>query len=230
MSVRRSGVILQARLGSQRLPGKALAIVERRSMLEQCLRRLAVPGVAPVVLATTDRADDDILARQAVALGVRVFRGDEHDVLERFVRCAAHFGFELVIRATADNPCVDIDAPRRVLEALQFTDADYVREDGLPHGAAVEGVTSDALVKASMLARDTTDREHVTTFIKGHPEVFRILELRAPAALARPDLRLTVDTDDDLQRVRDLYRRTGQDTPPLADLIAAADAARQSVA
>ena len=107
----RAGIILQARLGSSRLPRKALAAIAGQTILEHCLRRLMFAGVAPVVLATTDRPEDQALAAVAQHLGASVFRGDADDVLGRFVAAAEAFDFDHVVRATGDNPGVDIQAP-----------------------------------------------------------------------------------------------------------------------
>jgi spore coat polysaccharide biosynthesis protein SpsF len=174
------------------------------------------------VLATTDRPEDDVLETLAHRLGVLVFRGAEDDVLDRFVQCAATFELDPVIRATADNPCVDIDAARRLLEVLDRTGADYARENGLPCGAAVEGVRAAALALASLTTRDKSDREHVTPFVRRRTDLFDVVEVNAPVALRQPDLRVTVDTWEDLQAVRELYFRVDDEMPALAQLIAAA--------
>jgi spore coat polysaccharide biosynthesis protein SpsF len=217
------GIILQARFASTRLPGKALAPIGARTILEHCLLRLCAGGAARVVLATTTGPEDDALQDVACRLGVPVFRGDVEDVLGRYAAAASYFRLDPVIRATADNPAVDIDAPRRVLSALAATGADYVREDGLPIGAAVEGLTHAALWRAAMAARLPYDREHVTTYIKSQPKSFRIAAIDAPAALRRPDVRVTVDTPVDLDQVRDLFQRATGDLPSLERLIAAAE-------
>jgi spore coat polysaccharide biosynthesis protein SpsF len=164
-------------------------------------------------------------------VGVPAFRGDADDVLERYVQCAAHFGFDCIVRATADNPGVDVEAPGRVLDALHRVRADYVHEHGLPYGAAVEGVRTEALVRAAKLTRDVFDREHVTTFVRRRTDLFAVVQLQAPRDRARPDVRLTVDTIEDLDRVRGIYQSTTAGMPSVADFIAAADrTARQSVA
>lgn len=228
---RRAGIILQARMASQRLPGKALAQIGRRPIVEHCLRRLVSAGIGEVVLATTDRPDDDVLAEAARRMGVACFRGGADDVLDRLARCASSRGLHDVIRATADNPGVDVLAPRRVLDALRRTAADYVCEEGLPYGAAVEGVTCEALLRAATLARDPSDREHVTTFVRRRTDLFNVVRIPPPAPLARPDVRLTVDTREDLLRMRDLFRLASADLPPLGDLIEAWDrTAARSVA
>ena len=218
----RAGIILQARLGSSRLPGKALATVAGQTILAHCLRRLMFAGVAPVVLATTDRPEDQALVDVARQLGASEFRGDADDVLARFVAAADAFGFESIIRATGDNPGTDIQAPGRLLAALRSAEADYVYEQGLPYGAAVEAVTFQALAQAAREATEPDDREHVTTYVRRNSQLFRVVQLPAPAPLRRPDVRLTVDTTDDLAHVREIFERTGQDLPSLRQLIEAA--------
>lgn len=223
-----TGIVLQARMASIRLPGKALETIGSRSILEHCLVRLTLSAAAPVVLATTDRYEDDALEAVARRMGVEVFRGDPADVLGRFVRCAERFGFDLVVRATADNPAVDVQAPLRVLDALRRTGAHYVHEQGLPYGAAVEGVTREALRMAGVLARAAYDREHVTTFIRRRDDLFRGAQLAAPDDISRPDVRVTVDTPHDLRYVRSLFAGAGTPVPALRDLITAADRASVS--
>jgi spore coat polysaccharide biosynthesis protein SpsF len=217
----RAGVILQARYNSSRLPGKALEQVAGRTILEHCLRRLIKAGVARVVLATTWEPEDDVLAAIARRLGAGVYRGVTTDVLSRFAGAARFFDLDPVLRATGDNPAVDVQAPGRMLAALRQANADYVSESGLPCGAAVEGMTAAALSTAAELARDVYDREHVTPFIRTNRHMFKVTEVKAPASLTRPGLRVTVDTQEDLDRVRELFSRTQSDDPSLAALIAA---------
>ena len=216
----RAGIILQARYGSTRLKGKALEPIGGCSLLERCLRRMVAAGVAHVVLATTRDAEDDALEAIASRIGVPTYRGDTNDVLGRFVGAAETFNLDPIIRATGDNPGVDIQAPGRLLAALRSGELDYVREEGLPFGAGVEAFTAAALTLAAAKARNPYDREHVTTFMRRHPTLFRVRELPAPAPLWRPLLRLSVDTRQDLAWVRELFFRAGSEEPALADLIA----------
>jgi spore coat polysaccharide biosynthesis protein SpsF len=218
----RAGIILQARFGSSRLPGKALATIGHKTILEHCLRRLMCAGVAPVVLATTSRSEDDALEAVARSLGVGVFRGDTKDVLGRYLSAADAFGFDAIIRATGDNPCVDIQAPGRLLAVLRSYDADYACEDGLPYGAAVEAVTRDALQRAAHEAHHDEDREHVTVYVRRNTQTFRVVLAPAPVPLRRPDVRVTVDTSADLDYVRELHARAGVEMPSLRQIIEAA--------
>jgi spore coat polysaccharide biosynthesis protein SpsF len=219
----RIGIVLQARFDSQRLPGKALAMIQGRSLLGRCLARLVAAGVGPVVLATTTNGADDRLAAVAAAAGVPVHRGSVDDVLARYVEAAVRFQFDIVIRATADNPAVDGDAPRRVVAALTRRRADYACEDGLPIGAGVEAITTEALIRAATRASLAEDREHVTTYLKLRPHEFDLARVLAPAPVVRPDLRFTVDTAHDLAYMREVFGRVPAGEPALSDLIHAAD-------
>jgi len=200
-------VILQARVASMRLPGKVLAPIGARSLLAHCLARLRIGGAAPVLLATTTNPEDDLLVETSERYGVPVFRGPAEDVLSRFVLAAHSVGARFVVRATADNPAIDIGGPARVLAGLRSSNADHVIEEGLPCGAAVEGVTVEALVRASAQASQPSDREHVTTLIRRDHRNFASLTLRAPQPVRRPDVRLTVDTEEDLWSMRHLAAR-----------------------
>ena len=223
-------ILLQARMGSRRLPGKALARIGACTVLEHCLERLRLGQAAPVVLTTTVGAADDCLCDLARANGVEVFRGSEDDVLDRFDRAARAFGARVVIRATADNPAVDIDAPGRMLALLRSAGADHVSEHGLPYGAAVEAVTAKALRAAADTADDPADREHVTTLLRRDRTRFVSHVAEGPIRLRRPDLRLTVDTPGDLDFLRRVWARLGDPRaePPLAGIIEAADACAQA--
>jgi spore coat polysaccharide biosynthesis protein SpsF len=129
-----------------------------------------------------------------------------------------------VIRATADNPAVDPDAPQRVLALLRATRSAHVVECGMPVGTVVEAVSADALLRAEELTRDPYDREHVTPFVRRDAR-FRALAADGPATVRQAGLRLTVDTVDDLEFVRSVFEavpRPASHPVALANLIAAA--------
>lgn len=217
------GIVLQARMGSHRLPGKVLAMVAGHPMLAHCIRRLQASGL-PVIVATTEQPEDDRLTDVAEALRVPVVRGATDDVLTRYVKAATAFGLTHVIRATADNPAVDTAAPQRTLAHLLHGRAAYVSERGLPVGAAVEAMTFDALRTADASTTDAYDREHVTPFLYRERHV-PVVHALAPSALRRPDIRLTVDRPDDLARIRDIFEVVGTSAAraPLTAFIDAAD-------
>jgi len=211
-------------MASTRLPGKALAPLGARTIIGHCLARLRIGGAAPVLLATTTNQEDDVLVATAAKYGVATFRGPEGDVLTRFVLAAQSVGAQFVVRATGDNPAVDIGGPERVLTALTSANWDHVIEEGLPYGAAVEGVTLDALIRASALATDAADREHVTPWIRRDRVHFSARQILAPAGLWRPDVRVTVDTKDDLTFMQNVAARLNNwsDEPELSSIVAVA--------
>ncbi|MDP1569123.1 MAG: NTP transferase domain-containing protein [Vicinamibacterales bacterium] len=221
-------IVLQARMGSRRLPGKSLSRVGAHSLLGTCIRRLRSAGGIPVMVATTTGAEDDAIAAEAGRYGAEVCRGSSHDVLARFVLASRIAGATRIIRATADNPAVDIDAVARVLRVMDREQADHVVEGGLPYGAAVEAVRVTALERASRFSCEGDDREHVTPYLTRNTDRFVALRPAAPAALCRPDLRLTIDTRDDLRYMREVFACLGRqgDLAPLSTVIAAADRLR----
>jgi spore coat polysaccharide biosynthesis protein SpsF len=197
----RAVTVLQARMGSGRLPGKVLSPIGGWPLLHYSVTRALAAGVGEVLIATTSRPDDDAIATVGRQLGVGVLRGPVDDVLGRFVMAAnACPDVDVVIRATADNPFADIGSAARLLKAMG-EDADYGVEEGLPVGCAVEGMRIGALLEAARRAQSPYDREHVTPWLKRSPSVRRVAP-RAPDACVATDLRLTVDTRADLQSVR----------------------------
>ena len=222
---RRVAIVLQTRFGSTRLPGKAMRSLAGQSLLEHCIARLTRAAVGPVVVATTTLEEDDQIVARARDLGANVFRGAEDDVLRRVVEAAASVEADIIVRATGDNPAVDVDAACRTIQALESHNAEYVVERGLPCGAAVETMTRAAIERADRIAEAFADREHVTPLVRRSPQLFRAVQPLAPPVLCRPDVRLTVDTPSDLSYMHSVLLRAG--TPSgvvsLRRIIAAAD-------
>lgn len=219
-------IALQARVGSTRLPGKVLERLGRHTLLAHCVRRLQSADIGPVIVATTSEPGDDAVEAEARRYGAQVFRGPTDDVLARYVGVVNEFGGRYVVRATADNPAVDVDAPARLLKAALRAGAEYSVEQGLPCGAAVELISSETLRRLERLTSNAEDHEHVTLFVKRNMSRFRTAVTLAPGDLRRPDLRLTIDTPDDLAFMRRVLEKVddGPDPAPLTAVIAAADA------
>ena len=198
-------VVIQARMGSTRLPGKVLADLGGRPLLGLQLARLECLPDARIVVATSDRPGDDAVAALAAEYGVPCVRGPEHDVLSRFaLAVAAHPGDE-VVRLTADCPLTDAGLVEAVLALRRATDADYAGNTLIrtfPDGLDVEVMTAATFAAVDREATDPLDREHVTRFVLRHPQRFRSANLRAPRPLAAE--RWTVDTIEDLERVREI--------------------------
>jgi len=196
------GVIIQARMGSTRLPGKVLKPIAGKVLLDHVLSRLSLLAYpVEVVVATSRLPQDDAIAQHCESRGVTVFRGSETDVLERYYRCACENGFEDVVRLTADNPFTDMEELQRLIEQHLAQHNDYTHSFGsMPLGVGAEIFTFAALKKSVLEGHAHNHHEHVNEYIQENPDIFKIGVLEVPAAKCRPDLRLTVDTEDDYQR------------------------------
>jgi len=200
--------IVQARLGSSRLPGKVLADLAGDTMLARVVQRLrAAQLVNQVVIATTEVSNDDAIADEADRLGVACFRGSEHDVLARYVGATRECGADIVVRITSDCPLIDPGVVDRVIGALSRS-RDYASNTHVrtyPRGLDVEAFHAATLDRIARLATSEAAHEHVTAFVMERPSLFSIRHVVAPSDDS--DLRWTVDTPEDLALVRTLYER-----------------------
>lgn len=207
---------LQARMGSARLPGKVLLPICGKTILERAIRRLqAASAVDAVVVLTTRLKEDDAVEQEAFRLGAMVYRGPELDVLRRFQEASEKFNPEVIIRATADNPLLDIGSVDRIVQVLHSDLMDLCMERDLPYGAATEAIRASALQKAHALAREARHREHVTLYMKENPHEFRTAYLKPPDPLCRSEIRLTVDTMEDFQFMNHLIGQLTEGARPL---------------
>ncbi|MEW6263540.1 MAG: NTP transferase domain-containing protein [Thermodesulfobacteriota bacterium] len=209
-------IVVQCRFGSTRLPGKALYPLAGLPMLVFLLRRLkaaCLPG--RLVLATTDRPEDEILASWGRGENVAVMRGPSEDVLSRYLLCLDEYPAEAVVRVTADNPLTHPEAIALAGRTLLSEDCEYVDAyTGYPDGAGVDGFKADLLRFLDKETSERRHREHLNAYILDNRNRFRCLQLPPPAGLARPDVRLTVDTRVDWTRIAALF--TPDDPKPYA--------------
>lgn len=213
--------IIQARVGSTRLPGKAVMEILGKPMLWYAVETLKrSPMVRRVVVAVPDTSADRVLVDLARQMGVEAFTGSEENVLERFYLAAQAFPDKYYFRATGDNPILDIDNPRRSLLYLTENQLDYACESELPVGCVVEAFTCDALEKSFHQAASPEDIEHVTWYMKKSGR-FRIAYFPGPPGLRYPELSLTVDRLDEFQRVSAFIRQlyTGGRIPAFKEVV-----------
>ena len=195
---------------STRLPGKVLMDLAGRPMLERQIERLLrCTQIDEFVLAVTTNPDDEPLVDLARRLGLRWYRGSEHDVLARYVGAAREAQSELVVRITSDCPLIDPSEVDAVVAALQERRAicDYASnnlEPCLPRGLDCEALWADVLKRTARMATSAAAREHVTWFCYAErPDLYSLHSVRRP--FDAHDLRWTVDTAHDLAMVRRLY-------------------------
>jgi len=204
------GILIQARINSNRLPGKVLLPlpeISGKTLLDQIIRRaLAVKPLNTVIIATSTNPENDQLAAIAQQNQVALFRGDEEDVLARFYDAATAFKLDIIIRLTADNPFIDASILSRILQEHIAQPADYTYTTGLPIGTNIEIVSFAALKKCFETAQLPEHREHVTLYIRQNPAAFKILHQDLEnSGNGLPDWRLTVDNETDYALACALY-------------------------
>lgn len=215
--------IIQARMGSSRLPGKILQDIGGVTMLGRVVSRLLeARSIDEVVIATSTLPADDVVMREAVRLGVAGWRGSETDVLSRFVGAARSRRADAVVRVTADCPLLDAGVVDEVVAALT-PDIDYASNTHtrtFPRGLDVEALHRDTLERMARMGTSPAAREHVTAHLMEQPSLFRIAQVRD--TLDASDLRWTVDTAEDLALIRALYSLAGLDRAvvPYRELLA----------
>lgn len=202
------GVIIQARMGSTRLPGKVLKSIGDKPLLGQILFRLqSLNHEAKIVVATSKNRKDDAIEAYCHEMNVSCFRGSELNVLERYYLCAKKHHFKHIVRLTADNPFVDIEELDNLLELHLASGADYSRSfKALPVGVGTEVFTYNALSMSFGRGTKTNHLEHVNEYIEENEDQFNISELNVVPDKNRHDIRLTVDTPEDYERANFIAR------------------------
>ncbi len=227
-------VIVQARMGSTRLPGKVLKDIVGQTVLAHVLGRvLAIPGADHVVCAVPDAASNDSIASEARRLGVRVYRGDDTDVLGRYHSAAQACGADVIMRITSDCPLIDPSVSGRVLERFYETGAAYcsnLAPRSWPKGLDTEVFSTDVLEKAAASATEQADREHVTPWIRRNQQFSHGIVVNADGDFS--GLRWTLDYPEDLSFFRALYAKLPPPpaVPSFAEVLATAQAHPEIVA
>ncbi len=198
-------------MGSSRLPGKVLADVGGQPALTRLVRRLRRATLLDdIVLATTTSPADDALAAWAAAEGVAVHRGSEEDVLLRVVEAQRAMGSELVVEVTGDCTLIDpevIDWGVGIFLANRCDVAANVVELTFPMGVDVQVFPLALLEEVERTVSDPTVREHVSLHFYENQDRYRVLHLVAPARWRGPGLRFQLDYPEDLEFIREVYRR-----------------------
>lgn len=204
----KSLAILQARVSSSRLPGKVLQPIMGEPMLFRQIERIRrAKRIDLLLVATSNDPSDDVLARECASRGVPCARGSLDDVLDRFVFSARPYQPELVVRLTGDCPLADPALIDAMLEKFGAGNFDYLTNADpptFPDGLDVEVMKFPCLLTAHQEAKLPSEREHVTPFLRAHPERFRLGNFMSATDLSA--LRWTVDEPQDLEFVRSIYQ------------------------
>ncbi len=204
--------IIQARMGSTRLPGKVLKDLCGQSVLAHVVNRVGASAlVDEIVVATTDDPIDDAIVRAASDLGVAVFRGSESDVLARYFGAAQQHQADVVIRVTSDCPLFDSSVLEKMLSVFfksqnQSISLDYLSNTlarAYPRGLDAEIFTFEALQQAYKNAHASYEREHVTPYLYQHPELFHLQNFGCDQDHSAH--RWTLDTEEDWMLISKIY-------------------------
>jgi len=207
-----TALVLQARLDSSRLNGKALLPLGDKPIVFRVMEALAFLPCEKKILACPE---DSVSAFAPLAeeAGFILIPGPKEDVLARYCLAIRNSGADRIIRTTADNPFVFVDAAAAISSEANELGADYAGYFGLPYGAGVESIASEALLRAEREAQAPDEREHVCPYLYRHPEIFRLHRPLAPKRWQGPEYRITVDTREDYDRAKSLYGRLSSLSP-----------------
>jgi spore coat polysaccharide biosynthesis protein SpsF (cytidylyltransferase family) len=201
--------IIQARMGARRLPGKILLNLEGKTVLERVIERVKNSRfIQEVIVATTIRKDDLKIVRLCSTINIRVYCGSENDVLDRYFQVSRLLQVEHIVRITADCPLIDPNIIDNVIRLHLRKKADYTSntlKETFPDGEDVEVFTFTALKRTWKEAKLSSEREHVTAYIKKHPKIFKLANLVCYENFSSK--RWTLDEKADYKFIRLVYKK-----------------------
>lgn len=201
--------IIQARVGSTRLPGKVLKKISGKTVLEHDIDRLKrVKNIDEVIIATTVLEKDNAIEEESKRLNITCFRGSEDDVLSRYYFAAKEAKADVIVRVTSDCPLIDSEVTESIIDYYlnNSNKYDYVSntiDRTYPRGLDTEVFSFKALEKAHIEATSLRDREHVTPFIWDNPNIFNLYQYKNNEDYSA--LRWTLDTEEDLELITKVY-------------------------
>ena len=199
--------IIQARMGSSRLPGKVLKEICGLPVLIHVINRVKqAKKVDEIIVATTDKSRDDVIVDIGKKENVKVFRGSEEDVLERYYKAARYFKSDTVVRITSDNPLTDYRLIDKIIDNLILHEADYSCNNmppTYPYGLDCECFTFKTLENAFFNAKEHYEREHVSPYIRENNELFKIVSIKGDKDYSY--LSWTLDTQEDYEYIKIIF-------------------------
>ena len=197
----KTSAIIEARMGSIRLPGKVLMEAAKKPMLEHLVNRLRkVKSIDDIILATTENKKDDILIDFPIKNKIKYFRGSEKDVLSRVLNAGKFYKVEEVVGITGDCPIIDPNIIEQVIRLYRIHKVSFVTNGlvrSFPDGMDTIIYNLSTLEKSSALAYTKKEREHTTLHMNSNPKIFSYINLVSPPELHWPELGLTLDEEQD---------------------------------
>lgn len=212
--------IIQARIGSTRLPGKTLRLLAGLPLIQHVIQRLkSADAIDQIVLAVPDSISEEPLVNLAERLGVTIAKGPEEDVLQRFIIAGEAVDAGHILRICSDNPLIDLNVINVQVKRHRKNLPDYTfTSDPIPRGTSAEIVRLNILKHIAEITVEKPYREHVTPYIRDHVDQFNICHSAAPKYLLGKPYRLTVDTDEDFLLMEKLYDLFFDFSHPVIDL------------
>ena len=205
------GCIIQARMGSTRLPGKVMMNVEdQKPVLYFVIKQLQeCKLIDKIIVATTTNEEDEEIVNYIKNLGIDCFRGNPKDVLDRYYQCAKEYSISSVVRIPSDKPLIDPEIVDKVISMFENNSYDYITNflpnPTFPSGTEVEIFSINALKKAWENAKLPSEKEHVTPYFSNHQDEFKITHIKNSENLSH--LRWAVDKMEDLKLVRKIVSK-----------------------
>jgi len=219
--INKADCIIQARLGSSRLPGKVLLTLNGKSLLDYVINQLKFCKlINKIVIATTNLKEDDPIENFAKKNNIDFFRGNSSDVLDRFFQCAKKNSFQKIVRITADNPLIDPTIVDNTIQKFITNQYDYSSNHiprSFPQGTEVEIFSFTSLEKAWNHASKKSEREHVTPYFYNNPQKFKIGTLTYSKDLS--NLRWSIDNENDLILVKKIVSKVKKNPILMNDIL-----------
>jgi len=209
--MKKYGAIIEARMGSQRLPGKVMMKINGKPTILLLINRLKqVEDIKKIVVATTVNKKDDVLCNFLKINKIKFYRGSEEDVLQRVVNAASIYKIKNIVQVTGDCPLVDPSIVSQVIRTFDHNNFDYVTNSNIrtyPDGMDVAVFSAKNLKKISNTTKNSHDREHVTLYFRRKNNNFSICNIMAPYNLHYPDLGLTLDEIKDFILIKKIFKK-----------------------
>jgi len=213
--------IIQARIGSTRLPGKVLMKLNEDTVLSLLLKQLKHSKfLAEKIIATTNNPKDDVIEKFTTSNNIKLFRGDSDNVLDRYYQCAKRFSLTHIVRITADNPLIDPDIIDQAIKKYSTFNYDYLTNSidrTFPNGTEVEIFSFDALEIAWKYAKKKSEREHVTPYFYNNPKKFKIHHFKQKKNQSK--FRYTIDRKEDYALIVEILSRIKKRPVRTSDII-----------
>ncbi len=204
------GIVIQARMSSNRLPGKVLKDISGKPMLQRQIERLKNKLDYPIVVATSKDSSDDAIEALCKNINTKIYRGSLDNVVSRFFNCSIEMGFTHIIRVGGDDPLIDPQCCLDLINLNKESNADFIfasNSDGWPYGCAAEMILVNTLKNILNNTNDSFCLEHTIPYILDHPNSFKIIRALGPKEYQNRSLTLSVDYKEDFLLVERVFKK-----------------------